>query len=77
MSLTANSMQIAPVPQTSAEGLPFAPMISTNDALVKFFTMSADTISRRHRAFSHQVFLFGNLGDVKLANAFFFSFLFH
>jgi len=29
-------------------------MISSKDALVNFFTMSADTISRRHRAFSHQ-----------------------
>jgi len=50
--------KITPIPQTSAEGLPFAPMISTNDAVVNFFAMSADTISRRHRAFSHQKPLF-------------------
>jgi methionyl-tRNA formyltransferase len=48
------SDKIAPITQTSVEGLPFAPMISSKDALVNFFTMSADTISRRHRAFSHQ-----------------------
>ncbi|KAF8805203.1 Formyltransferase [Phlegmacium glaucopus] len=53
--------KIAPVPQTSAEGHPFAPMISTDDALVNFFTMSAGTISRRHRAFSHQKPLFTHL----------------
>ncbi|KAF8155779.1 formyl transferase [Crassisporium funariophilum] len=54
-----------PQPQPPADGLPFGPMISTGDALIEFSTMSAETITRRYRALSHQKPLFTHLSTAQ------------
>lgn len=44
-----------PTPQAWDPSTPRAPLITADDALVDFATMTAEVIVRRHRAISHQV----------------------
>ena len=53
--MTSTSLQGEPTAQATAEHAPSAPAITSNDAIIDFENMTAESILRRHRAIAHQV----------------------